>query len=44
MRFALARLAASIMMSCSMSHSLIGAVCDWMTNMSQPRMLSSKRA
>ncbi len=41
MRFALARLAASIMMSCSMSHSLIGLVCDWMTNASQPRTLSS---
>jgi hypothetical protein len=40
MRLALARLAASIMMSCSMSHSLIGGQCDWMTKTSAPRMLS----
>ena len=39
-----ARFSASSMMSCSMSHSLIGAVCDWMTNASDPRTLSSKRA
>ena len=44
MRLALARLAASIMMSCSMSHSLIGLVCDWITKTSVPRRLSSKRA
>jgi hypothetical protein len=40
-RLADARFSASTMMSCSMSHSLIGAVCDWMTNASQPRTLSS---
>lgn len=41
MRLTEARLRASIMMSCSMSHSLIGKVCDWMTNTSAPRTLSS---
>ena len=41
MRLAEARFSASIMMSCSMSHSLIGEVCDWITNASEPRTLSS---
>ena len=40
-RFALARFSASTMISCSMSHSLIGLVCDWMTKASHPRTLSS---
>ncbi len=44
MRLADARLSASTMMSCSMSHSLMGDVCDWITNASDPRTLSSNRA
>ena len=39
-----ARFSASIMMSCSISHSLMGDVCDWITKASVPRTLSSKRA
>lgn len=31
------------MMSDSISHLLIGVVCDWMTKASDPRMLSSYR-
>ena len=40
MRFADARLAASIMMSCSMMRSLIGSQWLWITNTSAPRTLS----
>ena len=43
MRFADARLRASIMISCSMICLLIGVECDWITNASQPRTDSSKR-
>jgi hypothetical protein len=43
MRFADARFAASIMMSCSMIRSLIGGQWLWNTNRSAPRTLSPKR-
>ena len=43
MRLADARLSASIMMSCSMIASLIGALWLCMTNASHPRTDSSKR-
>ncbi len=43
MRFADARLSASIMVSCSKIASLIGQVCVWITNASAPRTLSSNR-
>ncbi len=36
-RFAEARLSASTKISVSISQSLIGAVCDWMTKASLPR-------
>lgn len=38
-----ARLSASIMMSCSMTHWLMGAVWLWITKQSAPRTDSSKR-
>ena len=42
-RLADARFSASTMISCSISHWLMGAVWDWMTKASQPRTDSSKR-
>ena len=38
-----ARLSASIMMSCSITHVLIGSVCDCITNTSAPRTGSVNR-
>jgi hypothetical protein len=43
MRLADARFSASIMISCSMMLLLIGLVCVWMTNTSQPRTFWPKR-
>ena len=42
-RLAEARLSASTMIRCSISHWLIGAQWLWMTNASQPRTLSPNR-
>jgi hypothetical protein len=43
MRLADARLAASIMINCSISESFTGLACVWMMKTSQPRMELSYR-